>query len=176
MYLALGILFLIVIILLFRWRVSEFIGEESFESYLKQLSNMGTVLEDLVLDNQTTVPYVFISKQGIFNIYYNPELTGRLYGRDTDATWSHVMGHRKMNFPNPIRSIEGQRDELNKISASLDVTIPVYDVLCFSKRVVLKINTLKEVVYLKDFVKAIEQKPEVLKDYQLNDLMNRINS
>lgn len=175
MYLALGILFLVVIILLFRWRVSEFIGEETFESYMKQLSNQGNVLEDLILDNQTIAPYVFISKQGIFNIYYNPELTGRLYGRDTDATWSHVMGHRKMNFPNPVRTIEDQHEAFNKIADHLDVAIPVYDLLCFSKRVVLKINTLKEVVYLKDFVKTIEQKPEVLTDHQVDNLINRID-
>jgi hypothetical protein len=176
MYLVLGIIFLVVLVLLFKWRVSEFVGEEMFEAYLKQLASRGEVLENVVFDNQTMAPYLFVSKQGIFNIYYNPELTGRLYGRDDDVSWSHVMGHRKMNFLNPVKTMASQRQEINKISDLLEREIPIYEVLCFSKRLVLKINTSREVVYLKDFVTMVNSQEDVLSESDVKQLIAELNN
>jgi len=175
MYLAIGVIFLVVLIVLFKWRVSEFVGEEMFDAYLKQLASRGKVFENVVFDNQTMAPYLFVSKQGIFNIYYNPELTGRLYGRDDDVSWSHVMGHRKINFLNPVKTMASQRQEIEKIGNLLEKDMPIYEVMCFSKRLVLKINTSREVVYLKDFVAMINSKEDVLSESDVKHIIAELN-
>ncbi|MBN2897669.1 MAG: NERD domain-containing protein [Clostridia bacterium] len=162
MHLVIFLIFLAGIFFLFRWRVGQFKGEEPFEAYLEQLMAHGSVIEDVMLDNQTLAPYLFVSTRGIFNIYYNSEILGRVYGDEEDVSWYQVLEHRKLSMPNPVRRMEKQRREFEKIGEYLEMEIPVYEVICLSKRAVAKLNIGVPIVPLKEFVAYVIDKPSVL--------------
>lgn len=171
MYLLIVIAFLVGLILLFRWRVSEFKGEEAFDVYLEKLKASGYLFEEVLLDNQTMVRYLFVSCQGVFNIFYNPEVLGRIYGDDEESTWKMVMEHRKLPIPNPVRLMEKQRREFEKLGESLNCDLPLYEVVCLSKRANSKLTISVPIVNLEGLVEWVESKERVLTDEEVNGVV-----
>lgn len=171
MYLIIVIAFLAGIILLFRWRVSEFKGEEAFDVYLEKLKANGHLFEEVLLENQTMVRYLFVSAQGVFNIFYNPEVLGRIYGDDEETTWKMVMEHRKLPVPNPVRLMEKQRREFEKLGESLNCNLPLYEVVCLSKRANSKLTISVPIVYLEELVDWVAGKESVLTEEEVNGVI-----
>jgi len=176
MYLVVIVAFLAGIMILFRWRVSEFKGEEPFDSYLNQLKDNGTLLENVFLENQTIVRYLYISKAGLYNIYYNPEVLGRIYGDDEETTWKQVLEHRKLPIPNPVRLMEKQHREFERVFNELEVDVPIHEMICLSKRATPKLTISVPVVFLDDIVDMVNVKEEVLSIDEVNRLVTYFES
>lgn len=171
MYVVIGIGFLVGIMLLFKWRLNEFKGEEAFEVYLETLKLEGHLFENIMLDNQTMARYLYVTNQGIFNLYYNPEVLGRIYGDDEESTWNQVLEHRKLPIPNPVRLMEKQRYEFEKIGDRLGCIIPVYEYICLSKRAVSKLNISIPIVALDDLVEVVRAKENLLSDGEVREVV-----
>lgn len=176
MYVLTIMAFLVGIILLFQWRVNQFKDEKPFEFYLEKLRVTGCVFEEVLLDNQTMVSYLFVSSKGIVNIFYNPELLGRIYGDDEDPTWKVVMEHRKHPLQNPLRLMKKQRIEFEKLREKLKVELPIYEVICLSKRATSKLTISVPVVSLEELVDWVEAKEALLTDEALKSLVECIKT
>ncbi len=162
MYIVFIIGFLVGIIFLFQMRVNEFKGEKAVEFYIEELSKHGEIFENIFLENQTVAKYIFVSTKGIFNIYYNPEILGRIYGDEEESTWKQVMEHRKLPIPNPVRLMEKQRKVLEEICRIEDKQLAIYDLICLSKRAVAKLTISTEVCTLEELLDVVLSKGDSL--------------
>lgn len=176
MYIVFIVGFLVGIIFLFRMRVNEFKGEHAFETYLEELAKDGEIFQDVFLDNQTIAKYVYISTKGIFNIYYNAEMLGRIYGDDEESTWKQVMEHRKLPIPNPVRLMEKQRREFEEISCVLGKQVAIHDLICISKRAIPKLTISIEVCSLEETVSRVQAKEDTITADEVTLLSDRIRS
>lgn len=176
MYVVFIVGFLVGIIFLFRMRVNEFKGERPFDTYMDELSEEGEVFKDLFLENQTMAKYVFISSKGIFNIYFSPEILGRIYGDDEESTWTQVMEHRKLPIPNPVRLMEKQRREFEKISSVVGKQVPIHELICISKRAVAKLTISIEICNLDALVEVVLSKEDVLTNEEIKLLSEHFHS
>jgi len=176
MYIVVGFAFLAGIMFLFKMRVDEFKGEEAFSVYLKRLAEDGYLIENLILENQTRVPYLFLSKAGLFNIYYNPELLGRLYGDEEETTWTQVMEVRKIPVVNPVRIMEKQRSAWSELNDVIGKELPVYELICLSKRATPKLNISVPIVSLERLVEEVESKEACLTSEEVEQLVEKIKT
>lgn len=165
------IAFLAAIMFLFLKRVNEFKGEAPFDTYLETISKKGNLFKDVFLENQTMVNYLYISRQGLFNIYYDAELLGRIYGDDEESTWKQVLEHRKLPVPNPVRLLEKQHREFEKIATDLEIEFPIYECICLSKRAVAKLTISTPIVLLDELVGFVKEKEDVLTDEEVKTLI-----
>lgn len=99
----LAILWFVVETAWFKGKVGEFLVNRAFKKYLNP--EIYTVLHDVTLPTKggtTQIDHLVISPYGIF-VVETKNMSGWIFGRASDKTWTQTFHRRKFSFQNPLR-------------------------------------------------------------------------
>lgn len=162
----------------FKGRQGEKFVNNKFLSELDPLNY--TLLNDIMLQNgsdigTTQIDHVIISNFGIFCIE-TKSYSGWILGRESDKYWTQSINYRKYRFYNPLRQNYGHVKTLEKLLASLSISIPIYSFVAFPDAEKLKITGTDAVGYARDIVSKVKGYNQVVLSNEDKDrIINAIN-
>jgi len=162
----------------FKGRQGEKFVSNKFLSQLDPLNY--TLLADIMLQNEsdigtTQIDHVIVSNFGVFCVE-TKAYSGWILGRESDKYWTQSINYRKYRFYNPLRQNYGHVKTLEKLLASLNISIPIYSFIAFPDAEKLKITGTDAVGYARDIVDKIKDYSQVMLSNEDKDrIINAIN-
>lgn len=177
-YIWVIIIFLIVlggVIRILKPKIKGFIGEKEVAFFLSKLdSEKYKVINNLKVDidrEKTQIDHLVISNYGIF-VIETKNYKGRIYGDESTNYWTQIFYEDKIKFYNPIRQndwhVKVLKDILNGYPSML-----YFPIVVFIEGSDLRVNTITDVVYIRDLIKTIRQhRTEIIPDDIRDDIYN----
>lgn len=163
--------------------IKGFLGERKVNNILKDLQKQGVgkLINNLSLlkrDGQSSqLDHVFINRSGIF-VVETKNYSGEIIGKETDGSWSHIVGDKVYTEKNFARQNRGHIEALQPILEQYP-NLPVFSMLSFNpdcnvnlkliKTIATNYNTLNNAI-------RIRSRFPVISNEQVNELYEILTS
>jgi len=140
-------------------KILGFLGERTVARFLSRLDpKKYKVLNNLMFDtmgNTAQIDHMVISTFGIFIIeaknYY-----GWITGNDYSDYWLQSIAKYRRKIINPIKQNYGHMKVIKNLLTDYP-NIPYYPIVVFTKRSILNVNTMPDVIYNTDLINTIKK-------------------
>ena len=133
-------------------------GEKQVAVLLSMLPKEYKVINDLLLQSggySTQIDHVVVSAYGVFVIetkYYKGWIYG---GENSEFCTQNIYGH-KYELRNPLRQNQGHVKAIQRLLGN-DGTIPIHNIVAFSRQATLKVDRSLPVLYWGQIVRYIRR-------------------
>ena len=178
-YLAIFI-FLVIFSVLSKLFFNKILGILAERTVAKYLSKLGTkkykTINNLMLKskgNTAQIEHLVISNYGIF-IIESKNYFGWITGNDYSDYWLQSIYKFKQKIINPIKQNYGHMKTIKNLLLDYP-NLPYYPIVVFTRRSVLKVNTMPDVVYNIDLIKTIKKyRYEFISDDVRDKVFNKL--
>lgn len=163
----------------------QFIGRQGekfvHNKFISSLDPLNyTPLNDIMLLNgsdigTTQIDHIIVSNFGIFCVE-TKAYSGWIFGRESDKYWTQSINYRKYRFYNPLRQNYLHVKALEKLLATLNISVPIYSFVAFPDAEKLRITGTDAVGYARDIVDKIKSYNQAVISNENKDIIvNAIN-
>jgi hypothetical protein len=155
-------------------------GESKVRRMLDSLDPSSyVILNDLYLPNgrgtTSQIDHVVVSQFGVF-VIETKNYSGRIFGKETDQSWTVTYGRRKARLKNPFHQNYAHLQAIKEVLIDYQ-EVPLVSMVVFSKSADLRVDVKPgtELLYTTQVVKAIRKYSETIMspekiDYVVNTL------
>ena len=164
---------------IFSNKILGILGERTIARFLSKLDpKKYKIINNLMVGtkgNTTQIDHLAISNFGIF-IIESKNYYGWIFGNDYSDYWLQSIYKFKQKIINPIKQNYGHMKVIKNLLMDYP-NIPYYSIVVFTKRSILNVNTMPDVIYNTDLLKTIKKyRYENISDDIRDKIYNKLKS
>lgn len=149
------------------------IGENIVSRELENIVGYKKIINNIMINDNgksRQIDHIAITEYGVF-VIETKNCAGSIYGKETSSEWKKYINHKCYIMKNPIHQNYGH---LQIVKKTLDeITQEVYQIIVFTSRSVLHIESKVPVLQEKQLCRYINTKNKIFSQEQIN-LINKV--